>query len=89
MPEVSTGTKVTVHNLEDRLKQGVPIPKMGNLKGISHGALEKIYEGHLKGDIVFKVDTQYRLLAYPKGYTPKRGRPRKNPESETEQSPTE
>jgi len=77
MPNMSTGTKVTVRNLQERLKQGVPIPKMGNLKGISRGALAKIYEGHLDGDIVFKVDTQDRVLAYPKGFTPKRGRPPK------------
>lgn len=76
---MSTGTKVTVRNLDERLKQGVAIPKMGNLKGISKGALAEIYDRHLKGEVVFKVDTQDRVLAYPKGFTPKRGRPRKEP----------
>jgi len=84
MPNLSTGTKVTVRNLQERLKQGVAVPKMGNLKGISRGALEKVYEGHLAGDIVFKVDTQDRILAYPKGFTPKRGRPRKDADTEAE-----
>lgn len=77
MPNVSTGTKVTLRNLQERLKQGVPISKHGNFKSVSKQAVAKIYEGHLNGTIVYKTDSQDRILAYPKGFTPKRGRPPK------------
>lgn len=87
MPNLSTGKKVTLANLEKHLNsaQGVPIPKTGNLKGITKTALAEVYERHLKGDIKYKTDTQDRLKAYAKDYVPVRGRPRTRKEAvETE-----
>ena len=79
MPKLTTGKKITLKTLEKHLRtaQGVPIPKTGNLKGITRNALKRIYEMHLDGEIKFKTDTQERLKAYAKDYVPKRGRPRK------------
>ena len=79
MPKLSTGTKITLANVEKRLSTaaGVPIPKTGNLKGITKTALQRVYDMHLAGDVKFKTDTQDRLKAYAKDYVPVRGRPRK------------
>lgn len=79
MPTLTTGKKITLKTLEKDLRtaQGVPIPKTGNLKGITRNALKRVYEMHLDGEIKFKTDTQDRLKAYAKDYVPKRGRPAK------------
>lgn len=84
MPKLTTGKKITLKTLEKHLRtaQGVPIPKTGNLKGITKTALQKVYEMHLNGEVKYKTDTQDRLKAYAKDYVPKRGRPRKD-EGET------
>ncbi len=84
MPNVSNGTKVTKRNLQERLKQGVQISRMGNHKTITKTALVELLGLYAEGKVKFRVDTQKRIFAYPKDHNPKRGRPRKDAEQDTE-----
>lgn len=79
MPKVTTNSKITLKNLNDYLNasDGVPIPRMGNLKGITRTALARVFEMHLNQEIKFKIDSQKRIRAYSKDYIPKVGRPSK------------
>lgn len=84
MPNVTKSTKITKHNLKARLEKGIQLPRMGNLKTISQGALEALMLAYAAGDVKLKVDTQKRITAWPKDYVPKVGRPRKEDSTSTE-----